>query len=142
MKDRNVLVPLDDSPISHQTINNLIGLKENITLPLTLLHVLDFSRVSYRGFGKIPIDEIEEKARQAARQFLAGKQQLFADAGIRTETLMREGHARETICAIANSGDFDLLVIGKQVESELRNLLFDQVANYIVHKVKCPVMIV
>ena len=142
MKDRKVLVPLDDSPISHQTIRNLIELKENITLPLTLLHVLDFSRVSYRGFGQTSIEKIEENARQTARQFIAARQQQFAEAGIKVETLIREGHARETICTIADSGEYNLLVIGKQMESELRNLLFDQVANYIVHHVKCPVMIV
>ncbi len=142
MKDRKVLVPLDDSPISHQTIKNLIELKENITLPLTLLHVLDFSRVSYRGLGQASFEKIEDNARQTARQFIAARQQKFAEAGIKVETLVREGRARETICAVADSGEYDLLIIGKQVESELRNLLFDQVANYIVHHVKCPVMIV
>ena len=57
-------------------------------------------------------------------------------------TLIKEGHVRETLCESADSGEFDLLVIGKHVESDLRNLLFDQVANYVIHHVKCPVLIV
>ncbi len=142
MKDRKVLVPLDDSPLSAETIKGLIALKDDFTLPLTLLHILDLSQLSYRGFAQTHFLEIEEQAREKARQFVAEKQAVFAEAGMLVETLVKEGHARETICALADSGDFDLLVIGRNPDSDLRNLLFDQVSNHVIHEVKCPVLIV
>ena len=142
MNDRKMLVPLDDSPISARTVNGLISLKKNITIPLTLLHVLDLNTISYRGFAEKSFREIEDQARAKARQFIIGQQQLFAAAGLEVETLVREGHVRETICELADSGEYDLLVIGKQTDSDLRNLLFDQVANFVIHHVKCPVLIV
>lgn len=142
MKDRKILVPLADSPISAQTVQGLIALKENITIPLTLLHVLDLSMLSYRGFSKVSFREIEERARESARQFLADQQKLFAAAGMKVEMLVKEGHARETICELADSGNYDLLVVGRNLESDLRNLLFEQVANFVIHQVKCPVLIV
>ena len=142
MKDRKILVPLDSSPISTQTIQQLIALKENINIPLTLLHVLDLSMISYRGFAESSFSEIEERAREEARDFIKRQQEEFAAAGMEVVTLIKEGHVRETLCESADSGEFDLLVIGKHVESDLRNLLFDQVANYVIHHVKCPVLIV
>ncbi|MDT8443278.1 MAG: universal stress protein [Desulfuromonadales bacterium] len=142
MKNRKILVPLDGSPLSAQTIRSLIALKENIPVPLTLLHVLDLSTISYQGFAEKTLEEIEEKARDKARNLLNEQQKLFTDAGMEVETLLKEGDVRETICAVVDSDEYDLLVIGKHTDSELRNLLFDQISNYLVHHVKCPVLIV
>ena len=142
MKDRKILVPLDGSPISAQTLKSLIEMKENLTCPLTLLHVLDLDALSLRGFAERSIREIEEQAREKARQFITGLQELFAAAGVHVDTRVEEGHVRETICRIADNGEYDLLVIGKPAEGELRNLLLDQVSNHVIHHVKCPVLIV
>jgi nucleotide-binding universal stress UspA family protein len=142
MKDLKILVPLDDSPLSKQTVKGLIALKETITVPLTLLHIFNPNLVSYRGFAETPYREIEERARESARQFIADQQAIFAAAGMQVVTLVKEGHARETICALADSGEYDLLVIGRNKGSEMRNLLFGQVANFVVHQVKCPVLII
>ena len=142
MKDRKILVPLDGSPLAAQTVKSLIALKEYRAFPLTLLHVLDLSTLSYRGFAEKSFSEIEEQARAKARNVIAGQQAEFAAAGMKADTLVKDGHARETICELADSGEYDLLVIGKHTDSDLRNLLFGQVANYVVHHVKCPVLIV
>ncbi len=142
MKDRKILVPLDGSPISANTLKSLIEMKGIISCPLTLLHVLDLDTLSYRGFAKLSLDEIEAKARQNATEFLSGVEELFAASGVSVETILKEGHARETICRIADSGVYDLLVIGKPKEDGLRSLLVDQVANYVIHHVGCPVLIV
>lgn len=142
MKNRKILVPLDGSPLSAQTIKSLIAMKENITVPLTLLHVLDSSTISYQGFAEKTLEEIEERARDKVRNLLAEQQKLFTAAGMEVETILKEGDVRETVCAVVDSGKFDLLVIGKHTDSELRNLLFDQISNYLVHHVKCPVLIV
>jgi len=142
MKDRKILVPLDSSPLSEQTVKGLIALKENITVPLTLLHIFDPSLISYRGFAQTHFLEIEERAREGARQFIAQQQQIFAAAGMQVNTLVKEGHAREAICELADSGEYDLLVLSRNPDSDLRNLLFGQVASFLVHQVKCPVLIV
>ncbi|MHB1399605.1 MAG: universal stress protein [Trichloromonadaceae bacterium] len=141
MKDRKILVPLDESSISAQTVQGLLARKESITLPLTLLHVLDPRRISYEGFGTTPREELERRAVEGAQQFLAGQQAVFVAAGVAVNTLFKQGYAREVICALADSGEFDLLVIGRKPDTDLRNLLFGQVANHVIHTVKCPVLI-
>lgn len=141
MKDRKILVPLDGSSISAQTVQSLLALKATITFPLTLLHVIDSRRISYEGFGSTPYQEIEERFREQGRQFIAEKQAQFAAAGMPVTTLVKEGFVRDVICELADSGEFDLLVIGRKPDTDLRNLLFGQVANHVIHTVKCPVLI-
>ena len=141
MKDRKILVPLDESSISAKTVQGLLALKQTITLPLTLLHVLDPRRISYEGFGTTPREELEQRAVDGALKFIASQQALFAAAGMPVTTLLKEGYARDVICELADSGEFDLLVIGRKPDTDLRNLLFGQVANHVIHTVKCPVLI-
>lgn len=142
MNDRKILVPLDGSPLSAQTVSNLLALKDSITFPLTLLHVLDLNTLSYRGFAETDFRDIEARARAEARQFIADQQARFEAAGMAVETLVTEGSPREVICELADSGGYDLLVIGRQADSALRKLLFGQVANYVVHHTRCPVLLV
>ena len=142
MKERKILVPVDASPLSERTLQRLIELRKSLSAPLTLLHVLDPNAISYRGFAEKDFRDIEAQAREEARQFLAGLKSRLAAAGIQAEALVVEGPVRETLCTLADSGSYDLLVIGKPDESELRNLLFGQVANHVIHQVRCPVLIV
>ena len=142
MKNRKILVPLDGSPVSAQTVKNLLALKDKISFPLTLLHVLDLNMLSYRGFAKMTFTEIENKARQKASQFIADQQERFAAAGLAVDTVVKEGHICETICAVADSGDYDLLVIGRMPAEENQRQPFGLIANEIIHQVKCPVLVV
>lgn len=49
MNDLKVLVPLDDSANAARTVEILIAKKDKFSFPITLLHVFDLERVSYRG---------------------------------------------------------------------------------------------
>jgi nucleotide-binding universal stress UspA family protein len=141
MKAQKVLVPLDGSSISAQTVKGLIAFKKRLSPPLTLLHVLDLGMLAILGFPEKTRDEFELRARQEAEQFIADQKEQFSAAGITVETLVKEGHVRETICALADGGEYDLLVIGRNPVSGLRDLLFGQVSNFVIHQTKCPVLI-
>ncbi|HEY5673362.1 MAG TPA: universal stress protein [Malonomonas sp.] len=142
MRNRKILVPLDGSPSSAQTVINLIALKDKISFPMTLLHVLDLNMLSYRGFGELTFAEIEKRAREKARQFIEEQKQFFAASGLAVEALVKEGHICETICRVADSGEYGLLVIGRMPVEEKKRNPFGMVANEIIHRVKCPVLVV
>jgi nucleotide-binding universal stress UspA family protein len=142
MKNLRVLVPLDGSNNSERTVQTLLSMLDGITGPLTLLHVLDHDRISYRGVTTVGYDMVTERARTAARQFIEEQRDRFVAAGVEAVALLKEGPARKTICKLADSGDYDLMIIGRHTEGELMNLLFGQVSNYVIHNVKSPVMII
>jgi nucleotide-binding universal stress UspA family protein len=142
MKNMKILVPLDSSHNSRRTVKAFFALKEKITGSLTLLHVLDHDRISYRGAApNMGHAILAERARQAAREFLEEQRENFAAEGIKAEILLKEGPSRNTICDTADSGEFDLLIIGRHTEGELRSLIFGQVSNYVIHKVRVPILI-
>ncbi len=142
MKDLKLLVPLDSSRNSERTIDALIGMKQKIPGPITLLHVYDPERVSYNVGIANNLDMLREHGRKAAEAFLARKVELFTREGFRVQPLLKIGSPRTTICELADSGQFDLLIIGRHAEGEFRNLLFGQVSNFVIHRAKCPVMII
>ena len=141
MNDRKMLVPLDRSALSELTVERLLSARERFPYKLTLLHVLNLDAISYRGFAQIEPSKIEENVRAQATQFLAEQQQRLIAGGYEVEGLLKEGHPRETICAFADSGDYSLLLIGRQEDSSLHRVMFGSVAHYLVHHVRCPVMI-
>jgi len=141
MIKQKVLVPLDRSSISARTVAGLIGFKQHLSPPLVLLHVVDLRRLSVEGYPEKSYAEFAERARREARQFMAEQAELFTREGVAVETLIEEGPSLETICRIADSGDYELLAIGRNPVSELRDLLFGQVANRVIHQVKCPVLV-
>ncbi|HKL48536.1 MAG TPA: universal stress protein [Desulfuromonadales bacterium] len=136
-----ILVPIDNSDTSRQTVSTLIENKERLTLPVTLLHVVDTERLAYRMIPDFQVSMIREKANAAARQFLDEQGRAFAQAGIESEQRLEEGAPRSTIVHIANEEEYRLLIIGRHTMGEIRDVLFGSVANHIMHKVHCPVLL-
>ncbi len=141
MTGMKILVPVDHSKNSLKTINKLLAMQGKFSSPLTLLHVFDPDAISYKGVSVINFQAVREQGLKAAEEFLEEQKAVFAKAGMATDTLLKEGPARKIICDLANSGDYDLLVIGRHAEGEFRNLLFGYVSNYVIHKAKCPVIV-
>lgn len=136
-----ILVPIDNSDTSRQTVSTLIENKERLTLPVTLLHVVDTEKLAYRMIPDFQVSMIREKANAAARQFLDEQGRAFAQAGIESEQRLEEGTPRSTIVHIANEEEYRLLIIGRHTMGEIRDVLFGSVANHIMHKVHCPVLL-
>jgi nucleotide-binding universal stress UspA family protein len=139
--DVKILVPVDDSKTAARTIQSIIALKERFPLPLTLLHVVDLDKLAYRMIPNFQIDMIREQARKAGEHLLESRQKLFAKAGMVTETRLEFGSPREVICRIANEENFQLLIIGRRGQGEIRDVLFGSVANHALHHVRCPVLL-
>jgi len=142
MNGLKLLVPLDSSKNSERSIAALLAMKHKITCPITLLHVFDPDRLSYKGETVTNFALFRERGKQAAEEFLAEKVALFTAAGFTVSSILKVGSPRAAICELADSGDFDLLIIGRHSDGELRNLLFGQVSNFVIHRVKCPVMVI
>lgn len=142
MHGLKLLVPLDGSKNSERTIAALFALKSKMRCAITLLHVYDPDRLSYNVGAVRNLEMFQELSKKAAAEFLQEKAALFAEEGLKVVSLFKLGLPRKVICELADSGEFDLLIIGRHSEGELRSLLFGQVSNFVIHRVKCPVMII
>ncbi len=139
--DTRILIPVNDSPTSQKTIDDVIAYKAKFPPKLTLLHVVN-DQLAYRMIPDFQVEMVRENAEKAARQRLELQAEKLREAGFEVELRLEFGAPRRVIPQIANEEDFQLLVIGRKTGSgEIRDVLFGSVANYVLHNVKCPVLL-
>ena len=136
-----ILIPVDDSPTSLKTIDAVIEQRERFPQRLTLLHVVN-DQLAYRMIPDFQVEMVKENARKAGQLHLEKIAQRLRDAGFELELRLEFGSPRRVIPQLANDEDFQLLVIGRHAGGgEIRDVLFGSVANYVLHNVKCPVLL-
>lgn len=136
-----ILIPVNDSPTTQQTIEDIITYKKRFPSQLVLLHVIN-DQLAYRMIPDFQIEMVRENAEKAAHRRLEVLAKKLRKAGFSIELRLEFGAPRRVIPQIANEEEFQLLVIGRKVKSgEIRDVLFGSVANYVLHNVECPVLL-
>ncbi len=80
-------------------------------------------------------DDEAEKVFKPIRTF-------FLKQGLRAQFVFKIGAAADTIAAIADKGDFDLLVMGSHGHGSLTNLVMGSVATKVLARTRVPVLLV
>lgn len=136
-----ILVPINDSPTSHKTVADIISNRERFSASLVLLHVIN-DQLAYRMIPDFQIEMVRENAMGAASEQMGKLADRLRDAGLDVELRIEFGMPRRVIPQIANNEDFQLLVLGRRSgRGEIRDVLFGSVANYVLHNVRCPVLL-
>ena len=139
--ENKILIPVNDSPTTRKTIEDVIAVKDRLVKNLVLLHVIN-DQLAYRMIPDFQIDMVRQKAEKSARARLEEAARNLREAGFNVELRLEFGAPRQMIPQIANEEGFQLLIIGRKAGSgEIRDVLFGSVANYVLHNVKCPVLL-
>lgn len=137
-----ILVPIDDSPTAQATIDSIISLRDRFSKDLTLLYVINNDQLAYRMIPDFQVDMVKENATKAGKVLLDRCGNKLAEAGFNCTLMLEFGEPRSIIAHIANSQEYQLLVIGRhEGGGEIRDVLFGSVANHVLHNVSCPVLL-
>jgi nucleotide-binding universal stress UspA family protein len=143
-----ILLPTNGSPCSHAAAEYARDLlKLNPSACLTLLHVRRKQERAYRVYRwtevEVPLSE-EEKRRicEAEERIFGQTEKILADVGLVADTEVAEGSPAEEICAYAERGGYDLIVMGARTGGKIRDLLGKSVSRQVLQGVRCPVLIV
>jgi len=137
-----ILIPVDGSATSARTLERIVALRERFPQELTLLHVVDVDRLSYRMIPDFQMEMIRDNARKSGAELLGGRARVLEEAGFTVVRRLEIGAPRELIARVANEEGFQLVVIGRRESTgEIRDVLFGSVANFVLHKAKCPVLL-
>ncbi len=94
-------------------------------------------------YGEIPVDiRMFEEQRERALVDLAAAGDRARASGVDTETSVRGGQAAREILAAVEDQAADLLVIGTHGRGGVEHLLLGSVAEKLVRRAPCPVMVV
>lgn len=140
--DPKILIPVDDSPTAQTTIDAVIKLKDRFSKHITLLYVINNDQLAYRMIPDFQVEMVKENATKAGNLLLERTNKKLTEAGFSCELILEFGEPRTKIAHIANSQNFQLLVIGRhEGGGEIRDVLFGSVANHVLHNVSCPVLL-
>lgn len=109
---------------------------------LLILHVLPEPEAQFWKTYLYEVDDVDNKARH---DLDAGMQQQYLSrvpSGMRCRVLYRVGAAAAEILECGRTENADLLVIGRQGSGSLQKVLFGNVAEKVIRKADCAVLVV
>ena len=137
----NILLAVDGSPytkkmLAYLTTHKLFNGNNNYTV-FTVQPVLPPR--ARAALGKAIVDKyyLEE-----AEKVLAPVTKFLLRHGIDAKSSWKTGPAGETIAAFAESGDFDLIIMGSHGNGTLVNLVMGSVATKVLANSKAPVLLI
>jgi nucleotide-binding universal stress UspA family protein len=95
-----------------------------------------------RARAAVGKEVVEAYQREEAEKVLAPVSTFLARHGIDAKSITKVGHAGEIISKAAESGKFDLLVMGSHGHGTLGNLVMGSVATQVLAHCKVPVLLV
>ena len=139
---RTVLCPTDFSDVSARAETYAAALARHYDASLHLLHV-DPPMPVMAPYGEIPVDaRMFEEQREVAEAELVKAGERARAGGLTVETTMKGGHPAREILALADRAQADMLVIGTHGRGGVEHLLLGSVAEKIMRKAACPVLVV
>jgi nucleotide-binding universal stress UspA family protein len=137
-----ILCPTDFSDVSAKAERFALALVQHYGGQLSLLHV-DPPTPLLAAYGEVPVDVrlFEEQRRQAERDMQAARERAEA-GGITVDAEVRGGAPAREILAAARTGGVDLIVLGTHGRGGVEHLLLGSVAEKVLRKAACPVLIV
>lgn len=136
------IVTTDGSASSHTSGNFALHLNRTIPLEIVLVHALDLRTLEYKMIPDFQVEMIRERAAQAAEKLLEKEKEVFEQAGVPTEARLLTGAPGPAICKLAEQEDVSLVITGRRGQSDVHELLFGSVSNYVVHRCRVPVLVV
>ena len=140
MKYRRVLVPVDGSVPSLVAIDHALVLAEASGATVTILEVVE-------PFGPLPgfyeaappgVDRVE----WVADQRFDSVRPSLAETAVEWDRRVESGDPADRICAVAEEGGYDLVVMGSFGRGALGRFLLGSVSDRVVHHAPCSVMVV
>ena len=134
---RTILHPTDFSIDAEAALRVASWLAREHGARLVILHVENLDVLSYGT----PADEIDPRVFKKALENVRERIES-PDLKYPVETVLRRGFAPEGIIEAAQEMDCDLIVMGTHGRTGLSRLLMGSVAEHVLPKASCPVLMV
>jgi nucleotide-binding universal stress UspA family protein len=134
---KTILFPIDRSRESQEAVEVAIDLAKRYDSKLILLSVLETPDLDAEV-----IDAPATQSADAIDRLLHAAHDLFAQQGIESETLQREGKPAFVICDVADELNANLIVMGSRGVGVDSSRVAESVATRTIDLSPCPVLIV
>jgi len=137
---KNILVPVDFSDCSEKALRYAMPLAEQNKAAITLLHVT--AGCVTGGFSAVDYVQLRGEMRASAEHQLSELVAQQKNDEVKVEFRTAEGDAGSEIIAAARTLPADLIVISTHGRTGLAHALLGSVAEHVVRRAPCPVLVV
>lgn len=140
---KNILVPFDLSKSSNHAFKVALDIAKKYDSKITILTAVEGDSWHHKFYDSRADNELIKKQKKAASKFIENleKSGKKAEVPIKSQ-IVKSTSTVQTIVTYAKSRKFDLIVIGSHGRTGLDKLILGSVANGVVQKSRCPVLIV
>ena len=133
-----ILMATDGSPHSEKVTNTVIKLARALDADVSVISVAEVSA----GMGPDLVALYRESMEKEVKNILNRTKEHFAGEGLTVETIFKEGHPSDLICAVADEGNYDMIVLGNRGLGKIKEMILGSVSNRVAHCAKKSVYIV
>ncbi|ENU31397.1 universal stress protein [Acinetobacter sp. 2JN-4] len=144
MSYQNILVPVDDSPISYAAVEHALSLAKLSGAKVTVLSVVAVDPYVGVDFYQVApaITEHFMQAEAHAKTQLQDIAQSFSQNDINVATKIYHGSASEGILFVADEIGADLIIMGSHGRTGVKRLLLGSVARTVLTESHIPVLVI
>jgi len=140
---RNILVPVDFSDCSRHGLDYAIGMANQFSAKIILLHATYLGYIySSDGTAIYDVRGLQKSARQNAEQEMRKLVRSVKFGSAKSETAFTEGSPLLDICAFAKDHDVDLIITSTHGLTGLKHVLIGSIAEQVVRHAPCSVLVV
>jgi nucleotide-binding universal stress UspA family protein len=143
---KTILVPIDFSDVTLKVVKAAVHLAKPFLSRIILMHASEPSP-QLLGIGPgsdaIPVPAtLETPSPPDYTESLSSLQEMISATGLASSTVELQGLAVDLILAQAETSRVDLIVLGSHRRGPLSHLFLGSVADGILKRARCPVLIV
>lgn len=143
LKIQRILCPVDFSEFSARAYDYALSLARHYEAKLYLEHVVELASATYARYpAASAVDAIFQDLEKDAQKRLEDLVKTHAQDRFRPEVVVHKGFVPSSVLAFAESLPADLIVMGTQGYRGLDRLVLGSVAEKVLRKARCPVLVV
>lgn len=137
-KVERILAPLDGSTNSLRGLQSAITFAKQFDAEVTGLYVVHIPAAAAIRISP----EMRKKEIKYAEAIIDEATKMAEKGGIAFKPKIETGDPGDKIVKNANSGQFDLVVIGSRGRGATKEIFLGSTSNHVLHKTKVPVVVV
>jgi len=137
---KRILVPTDFTDTSNRALEWALDLARRLGASVTLMHAYEIPVIGFPDGAIMATPEIASRIAEASRSALDAAVEKHRGGSVALDGLIREGVAWETINAVSDEIDADVIVIGTHGRRGLARALLGSVAENVVRTAHRPVV--
>lgn len=140
MSFQKILVAVDKGPIAAHALAVALELSTALKAQIAVIHVME-PQVSYGSTAGVPRSELTQMVRNEGAEVLAA---LRRDRGLPdfVREFLEGGQPAEEIVRVAREWGADVIIMGSHGRDGVSRLLVGSVAESVLRKAPCPVLVV